>query len=516
MILRFTAVWTLVCWLSGCRSEKELIKPSAEINQLIGSSSVLPPPPAEGTVLLSDDPASPQLINGTSYTARKQTFRQTKRFATHVNAAGFDQRDPNNTQGLYVGSILRLKPFAQQGDLTSIGVTAREPINLTSTLPGAVAKTLLPGKSAYQTALTEWTKPATSMSAAFSYEATTMHSTEQALLEQGINLGWGPVSLSTKFSASTSFEQQDLLIAFRQVQHTVSMEYPGSAAGFFAASVDVGALRASADDPLGYVSEISYGRILLARFRFSSSLTTDKTQVATSLLTAIKSGFTFDTALKSQLSTSNVQLTVLGGDAASAAKIVTATGLNALNSIQVWINDGANTSVKAAPLSYKIRYLSDNSPVMLGSSTEYTEFSNFRLAKPKQFAISKLTISRLPLLDAAGNLWDPGVAGWPDVYFTLTDAKGESIFALKASERKENVTEAELLAGTVSWDLTKYGITADPQNTLLFRLWDYDSFDTDDEMGVASFNPVGIFPQRQVEALSKDGKIRLVLTLDWQ
>ncbi|MBO0936472.1 thiol-activated cytolysin family protein [Fibrella sp. HMF5335] len=516
-----TATLLLLGLLVGCRQEKELIKPSAEINQLISGQTLLPQPVAEGTLLIGDEPAS-QLINGSGYTTRKRTFRQTKRFATHANATDFDQQGPNTTQGLYVGSIVHLKAFAQQGDLTSIGQTTRESVSLTSNLPGAVPKVILPAKSTYQTVLTDWTQQASGVSAAFTYEASVMNSTTQALLERGINVGWGPVSLTSKFSTTTDFQQQDILVAFRQVQHTVSMEYPGSAAGFFASSVDMAALRAAAlaDDPLGYVSEITYGRLLLARFRFSSTSVTAKTEVgaklAAGLLSSLRTNFSVDDQLREQLTTSTVELSVLGGDAASAAKLTRTSGIQALSAIQQWIADGANTAQKAAPLSYKLRYLADNTPVVLGAAADYTEFSEFRLVQPKQVVITKLTVKALPAVDPMGSSWDLGLVGLPDVYFIVIDAGGEKRFALDVNLRKENVSAADLLASAVSWDMSKAPIKLDALTPAQIRFWDFDSGNDDDDMGVVAFDPVGKFPQSQLILQSNDGKIQLVLSLNWE
>ncbi|MBO0949215.1 thiol-activated cytolysin family protein [Fibrella forsythiae] len=365
----------LICLIFlSCRQPETAIKPSTEINQLIDAQTHLHEPALEGTVLLSDEPSYPQIINGSGYTTRKRTFRQSKRFSTHLNATSFDQADPNNGQGLYVGSIVRLRSFGQQGNLTSIGVTAREPVTLTSSLPGATSKTIQPGKAAYQTVMNQWLQQPANVVSSISYDATVMNSTEQALMSQGINVGWGPVTFANQFSASTDLQQQDIVVAFKQIYHTVTMEYPGSAANYFTASVDLSSLRAAtgANDPLGYVSEITYGRILLAKLHFKTSINTDKQQLSASILSGIQQGWNLSAELKKTLTESSVQLTVLGGDAASAAKVLVKTnGLTALESINKWIKDGANSPDKGTPISYQVRYLSDNSLVTLGASADY-------------------------------------------------------------------------------------------------------------------------------------------------
>ncbi|WP_375444400.1 thiol-activated cytolysin family protein [uncultured Fibrella sp.] len=502
----------------GCHQPETAIKPSAEINQIVGAQTKLSEPAPEGTVLLSDEPSYPQIINGSGYTTRKRTFRLTKRFSTHLNETGFDQADPNNGQGLYVGSIVRLKSFGQQGNLTSIGITAREQVTLTSSLPGSTPKAIQPGKAAYQTVMNQWLQQPANVVASISYDAAVMNTTEQALMSQGVNVGWGPVTFANQFSTSTDLQQQDIVVAFKQIYHTVTMDYPGSAANYFTTSIDLTALRTATDpdDPLGYVSEITYGRLLFAKLHFKTSINTDKQQLLVSILSGIQQGLSLSTELKKTLAESSVQLTVLGGDAASATNVLVKTnGLTALESISKWIKDGANSPDKGAPISYQVRYLSDNSLVTLGASTDYNDFTNAQLVKPSQFSINQLTVTKLPSLDPSGKYWDGGLVGLPDVFFTITDTKGTNLYALDPSKRKENVGEEELKQGFITWNLSSDNVTYSVNAPIKLLLWDYDSIGSNEFIGEVTFNPNGLFPQNQMELISIDGKSKIVIILDW-
>ena len=121
---------------------------------------------------------------------------------------------------------------------------------------------------------------------------------------------------------------------------------------------------------------------------------------------------------------------------------------------------------------------SKSDPVSNNTTPSYTKVS-----------INKVTIVSFPSNDA-GNTWDPLLEGYdPDVYFQFTYSGTTTlIYDWGTSSRKENLVSSDLPWGYYMLNgqaiYTHYNLS----QSIDIDLWDYDTLDSDDYMGTATFN----------------------------
>jgi hypothetical protein len=181
---------------------------------------------------------------------------------------------------------------------------------------------------------------------------------------------------------SGSYESHtNIVIKFVQNYFSISAEPPGNPTSVF----DLGPLKMEdarrlmfrEDDtnqgpnPPGYVSTVTFGRIL---YFFVSSDSSE-----TRLRAALKAGFEsaaargkveVEAGLRKVIEQSEVRVLVLGGDGKQAAAVISGNIARIDSVIAAGSNYGPGTP--AAPISYQVRYLKDNSVARLSFTTDYS------------------------------------------------------------------------------------------------------------------------------------------------
>ena len=173
----------------------------------------------------------------------------------------------------------------------------------------------------------------------------------------------GVEKVTGSFDFSTDSIKNKVVVDFRQIYYTVDVSTQHN---HFFESPPLG-------DDIAYVSSVTYGRMLL--FAVES---TEDTQTLKAAL-AYSSGKTASIDLKAKynkvLKESTINVLILGGDPSAAAKITNITnGIEGIKeTIKKYIEEGSTGGLQSppAPLSYRLRYLSDGAIANVKLSTTY-------------------------------------------------------------------------------------------------------------------------------------------------
>lgn len=114
--------------ISSCDKE-EVIKPSADINEVIRSISKLAPPPPIQQRTETGRKVITETQDNINYTCTEVNYSLAQAIE-NVNVKGLDVLQNPNAADLWVGSIVQSK-FVKDGILTSFGNFPREPITIT-------------------------------------------------------------------------------------------------------------------------------------------------------------------------------------------------------------------------------------------------------------------------------------------------------------------------------------------------------------------------------------------------
>ena len=504
--------------------EEETPDYSSSIDSLFQATGKLADPPSNNLEKLNEVSDVPVSSGGSNYFCNQSTFRLSKRLDSFT-ASAFDVADPN-LAALYPGSIVRLKDLEEENNLTSIGSIDRKEVILRSSSLNGATKKVMPEDATAAVAEMESEFTGT-VPANFAYEAIEAYSSEQALLELGIKVNWLAGSVANKFSVSETAEERTVMISFVQSYHTVSMDYPGTASEFFGdeVSTDQIGARMSADNPLGYISQVTYGRKIIAKVTYSTSSSLTRNELAAGLTQGMVGlNFSFDSELQQVLTNSSIQLSVLGGGTDIISQL--GNGDNAfevLQNIQKYLEEDAQNLDAGLPIAYTVRYLVDNSLFASGGVVEY-EAQNC-VIDPQKVSVSRITVEQFPGTDQFGEEWDDWINDYdPDIYWILyqyneTTEGFDIIKSLPVDNRKENASSSDVPFG---WSVSPAYSFSDWKNKYFWvNLWDYDSYDDDNNIGGAllyfpdHLPDSGEYPS-QITITNDNQTIRITLDLIWE
>jgi len=190
--------------------------------------------------------------------------------------------------------------------------------------------------------------------ARINFEITQVYSQEQLNLALGANYR----SAATKVSSSFNFEQSTFsnkfVLKYLQVYYTIDMDLPAEPSDLFKRLPDINSLGSTA--PV-FVSTVTYGRMILYTIESNYS----KTEIDAAFSASFASGGgTIDAEYQKIISESSIKALVIGGSGEDAAQVV-----NGPEDVYNYISNGGNYSSNSpgAPLSYKLRYLKEGTPV---------------------------------------------------------------------------------------------------------------------------------------------------------
>ncbi|MGI9545432.1 MAG: thiol-activated cytolysin family protein, partial [Cyclobacteriaceae bacterium] len=282
-----------------------------------------------------------------------------------LTLAAFDDRTATNTASLYPGSIIKLNEYVNENDLTGIGGYERNPIQVSSTLGDIRAVEDPSQRGNVDKAIKEIEGETGSFAAQVQSEVTYAYSFEQAMLEFGLDASYMGNSVSSKFKTENTVEEKNIFIKFFQVYHTVSVPNPARPSELFGNSVSSSDLEGitGAGKPLGYVSEVAYGRMLIGQFTYRGTEFSSQVELEGEFnkgLANIKAETTIANA--SKFVNSTFKVSILGGDAEQASVVAgSGAGMEAVQAAFDFMKDGIGDASLGVPVQFKVRYLADNS-----------------------------------------------------------------------------------------------------------------------------------------------------------
>ena len=203
------------------------------------------------------------------------------------------------------------------------------------------------------------------------YESTSAYSMNQLKAKFGSDFEKVGVNLKIDFEAVNKGEKQIEVVDFKQVYYTANFDAPKNPSDVFAPGVTVDQLKARGIDentPPVYVSSVSYGRQMYVKFE-----TTSKSTELKAAINAVIKGVPIkaESEWARVLKNTTVTVSIVGGNADGAARVVTGT----VEDLKKLIQEGATFSTQnpAVPISYKTAFLKDNQVATIQSNTDYIE-----------------------------------------------------------------------------------------------------------------------------------------------
>ena len=203
------------------------------------------------------------------------------------------------------------------------------------------------------------------------YESTSAYSMNQLKAKFGSDFEKVGVNLKIDFEAVNKGEKQVEVVDFKQIYYTANFDAPKNPSDVFAPGVTVDQLKAHGIDektPPVYVSSVSYGRQMYVKFE-----TTSKSTELKAAINAVIKGVPIkpESEWARVLKNTTVTVSIVGGNADGAARVVTGT----VEDLKKLIQEGATFSTQnpAVPISYKTAFLKDNQVATIQSNTDYIE-----------------------------------------------------------------------------------------------------------------------------------------------
>lgn len=203
------------------------------------------------------------------------------------------------------------------------------------------------------------------------YESTSAYSMNQLKAKFGSDFEKVGVNLKIDFEAVNKGEKQIEVVDFKQIYYTANFDAPKNPSDVFAPGVTVDQLKERGIDentPPVYVSSVSYGRQMYVKFE-----TTSKSTELKAAINAVIKGVPIkaESEWARVLKNTTVTVSIVGGNADGAARVVTGT----VEDLKKLIQEGATfgTQNPAVPISYKTAFLKDNQVATIQSNTDYIE-----------------------------------------------------------------------------------------------------------------------------------------------
>lgn len=315
---------------------------------------------------------------GTSYTQNDGLICQVDTYAGVVGFNKFIWLD-TGTDLLYPGSLLEGTSVAT-GAYAPAGLR-RGPLTITVNLQsvqGGISREISEAKySTVQSAIHEILSQtiAGDAGAEVSWDVFEVYSASH--LKQSLGIG---VTVSDIFSLDTTFEwgmdasYQRVVARFTQKYYDVVVDTPAHPSDFLHESVTADEISTATNgiSPV-YISSVGYGRYALFCFE-TSDTSVDLKSLVEGFVTIPAGGIPIEVELEaettfdSMLTYTNVEAYILGGSGEDATSAVTS-----FDQFRAYIENGGtySRSSPGKPVSYTMRYLSNNKPAKIVVATEY-------------------------------------------------------------------------------------------------------------------------------------------------
>ncbi|MBN1071921.1 alveolysin [Clostridium botulinum] len=215
-----------------------------------------------------------------------------------------------------------------------------------------------------------------------SYTDAMVYSKSQLSTMFGCNFKILDKALNIDFNSIFKGEKQAMVVAYKQIFYTVSVDAPEKPSDLFGDNVSFDELALKGVDnenPPAYVSNVAYGRTIYVKLETTSKSANVKAAFKALVSNQDISG---NTEYEDILEQSSFTATVLGGGAEAHNKVVTKD----FNEIQNIIQNNSVYSPKnpGYPISYTSTFLKDNRIATVNNKTEYiettsTEYTNSKI-----------------------------------------------------------------------------------------------------------------------------------------
>lgn len=313
--------------------------------------------PPEEIAIVSED------ANDGNYTCNVKRYKA---------APGFNElalMDPT-TDVIFPGAMIKGGSITT-GEYIPI-IADRTPINISVSLQninGNPSRTVEnPSLSSVRTAINEILQSdvtgATPANISFTVEE--VHSEEQFNLAVGANYKTPFTKVSGAFDFNNESKKSRIVVKFLQIYYTLDVDPKAQPEDFFNTNPNTQIFGSVS--PL-YVSTITYGRMALFTFESEYSSTEMKAAINAAFTTGINDGeINVESGYQKRIETSTMKAVIFGGAGSSGVKAI-----NGIEGLKEYILEGGDYSKDSpgAPLSYKMRYLKDNSVAKIILSSEY-------------------------------------------------------------------------------------------------------------------------------------------------
>jgi thiol-activated cytolysin len=513
--------------MSACEpTETPVVKPSEEIEDIVFSAGKLPEPAPDNhlnnsgygnTIGVARD--STYIESGVTYSAKVQDY--------NLSVVTQGSIPIGNLNTIYPGNIVQANSVHTGSPATaSINGNLRSSINITMTghlTIGSPFREVSNQYSSVESARQELIKTAIqgSSPARVEYSKQAVYKTEQGVLGISAKLSkLLPVSLSGRFTKSTTNQENTVVFYFQQSFYDLTVDNSRRAADWFTNSIKQSDIQGSTqpNNPLAYINSVTYGRVLIAKITSTKSVA--------EIEKAIEIGYQFakgeiKTLNSSTFEAMRFEVYALGGSPSSVGSIANSgNGKDFMENIGKWVIDGAENPVLAVPISYTVNYLSDNTPVNIGRQTNYNVVSDVSVINATTMVINSITFKQLPPTRTNGSDWDGIGGGTADVYYGISKYNGSDWNTLAlASTKFDNITSAMLNAGSISWNNINVSIN-DFESYHAVDAYDYDDFGDDEWMGDVQFTVGNIITvhgyKTNFSLSSSNGKMVIEMKVSWK
>ena len=208
-----------------------------------------------------------------------------------------------------------------------------------------------------------------------SFDIEEVHSQNQLSLALGANYKNAMADVSGSFDFNQEDYRSRVVVKFVQAYYTIDIDLPATPSDLFSEMPDLNALG---DVSPMYVSTITYGRMAL----FSAESSRSITELEASLRAAFSSGtqsgeINVSAEQRNVIENAKIEATIIGGSGSDAVGAI-----DGIEGLKAYILGGGDYSKESpgAPLSYKLRYLKDNSIGNIVLATSYNVRSCERVA----------------------------------------------------------------------------------------------------------------------------------------
>lgn len=213
------------------------------------------------------------------------------------------------------------------------------------------------------------------LAAKASFIAEQAHSLKEAALKAGLSVDWMSGSVKSSFEGGWAKRRSTFVVRFVQSYFTASFAAPEAPERVFAPDVTVDDARPymGPGNPPGYVSSVTYGRMLFVKIESDAAASDVKAAIDAvfSLGTAdVEAGL--ETEHRQVMNEATVTVFALGGDPNDAIEIMTSSEDRA-ERLREYFSDGAGFSAESpgVPVSYTVRRLADNATIKVASTLDY-------------------------------------------------------------------------------------------------------------------------------------------------